>query len=569
MATIKSDYSVNFDAGKDIATLTGDSPVPKRYVDWIASQLVTTTPGNLYPVVINFTTLPDGVAQQETVVILDISGTPPFTVFVAAPPELSGLIMIEDLPGGSKRFRCVPPFEGNTADVQKTLAFSVWNAHPDTDEETPAIQTVVWTIKASAVNAGWGSTTNVLPPAEVGHPYQFFAPSITGTGPYAVRRTAGLTVAALQSAGLAIRQASVVEPAVDAMIFGSPLPGSEGTTLAASITLGLTGTTGVEATLAFPAGITIYRQPGLNLQSIPVFSASTSFSFAPYLVGYPAAHISVASGYSLPPKYSLDNDVLTGTGLTSGDNGTSADIVFVVSNGYHQPVEIPLTITTNIATALGACPAAIVSVSKNARANGVVMSTLSDQTELITITDIGGGVLAITKEDGAGAAHDGPRYRTSGAYWEVRNGTGETRSSAGIYYPFGLGPKFIVLRIRMPDTQIAGESNVIVFGPSWLGFEKDAGGGGLDLFRLHTGAAVLASPAIDAIGNFVQLLVYVTGTNTAGIAYATDDTIDGDTGAQTVAGIDSAWDRAIWSPSYMQSADADYQCMGIGTTLVS
>lgn len=525
------------------------------------------------PVVVNFTKIPDGVVGQETVYNLNISGTPPFSVTMTLPPEISTLAKIVDIPGGTKQFRCVAPFEGNTSDSIKTIIFTIWNSDPTTNESYPVFATVTWTIHPAGVNASWGSTTNALPAAEVGVPYAFYASGVTGTNPYTFARTAGVTTTQLQNAGLAINQGSIVDVTSSSIIIGTPLPGSEGLGLAAPITLGVTGSTGVQATLQFPQGITIYRTPAITLDAIPTFTANGSVNFSQYMVGYPTPNITLAQGQSLPAKFTLTNNTLTSSGLTSGDNGTSSPILFVISDGYHTPVNVSYAISVNIAgTQLNVCPGSTISVSKNATANttGTVISSLTNGTEITQIFDIGSGLPCFNTTDGAGAAHTGAIFDSTSVSMGFRNGTGETnRQSLGFYRTIGLGAKWAVFRIRMPDTQIAGESCVFVFGPSYLSFTKDAGAGGTDKFYLKTGTATLTSMDIDAIGNFINLLVYIVDQNTAGFAYATGGTITADTGNTTVANIDSAWDRMIATPSFMQAADFDIQCVAYGTGLLS
>lgn len=520
------------------------------------------------PVVFNFTTIPDGVVQQETVYNLDISGSAPIFVQTLVPPELVNFVRIVYLPGGTVQFRCVAPFEGNTTDVTKVVQFSASNSDPATPPDNPAVLNANWTIHPNSQNASWGTTPTALPQGKVGQVYSFYATGITGTGPYKVTLQAGLTAAQLANAGLAVNAASIVDPATDSIIVGTPLAGSEGTALASSVTLRLQGVTGVTTDLVCPSGIIINRTPGINLQSIPTFqtAGTVNFDFKPYIVGYPTPTITVKDGYSLPAKFSLSGNVLTATGITSGDNGTSSDIVFVLANGFDSPTEVPFKISVNIAgTVTGVCPNSIYSVSKNAYCNGgTLISSLADGTEIKTIADIGSGLIALNNTDAAITVHDGAVYSTSSSSWAYRDGTGDTRQSLGILYNIGIGPKWLLMRIRMPNTQQAGECNVCVLGPSWIGFTKDGGGAGNDLFKLHTGTAVLSSMNISAIGNFINILFYVVDQNHAGICYGTGGTITADTGSTLVNNIDSAWDRIIFSPSYMQAADTDQQCFAFG-----
>ncbi len=310
-------------------------------------ESISPSPFPLVPVSLNFSTFPDGAVGQQTEYILDISGTPPFAAYLTAPVELTGRVTLVELPGGSQRFVGVPPAEGFTAQYVKSIGLEVWNAHPDTNAANPVTDTIEWMINPSAIDADWG-TPGALPDAEVEVPYAFYASSVTGTPPYTFARTAGLTVAQLNAAGLNLRVASTANPAGDALIFGTPIAGSENT-LGSSITLGVTGQSGVQDTNAFGAGIVIRRKPTLELQAIPtVTTGAGSFSFVQYLKGYPAAHIAVASGSSLPSGFSLGSDVLSWTGLTDSNNGTSADIVFDITNGYHTASTATLVISVQV-----------------------------------------------------------------------------------------------------------------------------------------------------------------------------------------------------------------------------
>ncbi len=289
--------------------------------------------GTTLPATADFTTIPDGVVGQQTSYILPLGGTPPFAVYLTAPSELTASVELVQIPGGSYKFVGVPPNEGNIVDVDKTLTFEIWNADPDTDEPDRIITDVTWTIKPSPINADWGTPGNMTD-AEVGVSYNYKPTTITGTGPYSFARTAGLTTAQLTAAGLNLRIGTTDNPEEDGIIFGVPLPGSENT-LGSSITLGVTGATGVQDTNAFTNGIVIRRKPSLELSSIPtVTTGAGSFDFTPYLRGYPVSHITLADGYSLPSGFSLGSDILSWTGLTSANNGNSGDIVFTISNGY-------------------------------------------------------------------------------------------------------------------------------------------------------------------------------------------------------------------------------------------
>lgn len=519
--------------------------------------------------------IPDGVVNQETKMILNLEGTPPFGAILQIPPELDRLVFIADLPGGSKQLRMLAPFEGAVTDVVKTIGLKVWNANPTTDESHYVGATATWTVHPASIDAGWGTTPNAFPAAVVQQPYRFYATGVTGTPPYTVRLIpgGGVTDAMLQAAGISISSGTIADTTTDPIVTGSPVVGSEGVALALPITLGIKGATGVEAQLVFPAGFTINRPPGLTLTQLDTITlAAGSINFADYMVGWPTPHISLKAGETLPTHFSLDDDVLSWSGLSTLDNAATS-VTFVIANGLFSPTENTQQIIVNIPATgdlLNAAPGSIVSFSKNARGNaGVLLETATNGLELVSISDIASGTQILNTADGAGATHLGAIWNATDKCWTFRNGTGEAnRQSLGFLYPFGIGPKWCVLRVRMPDTQEAGEGNLCVFGPSWLGFQKDAGGGGLDLFKLHTANAVLSSPAIDAIGNFVNLLIYVIDNDHAGIAYGTGATITGDTGSTNVAGIDSSWDRVVFSPSYMLAADTDQQCLALGRGLL-
>lgn len=518
----------------------------------------------------------DGIVGQELVVTVPLTGTPPHVLSVVVDPDLGvGGAKIVSLPGGSKELHLIAPFEGNTTNVTKTVQLTVWNNHPTTRENSPISITKTWTVKPAAnANASWGSTNPVLPGAEVGAAYEFYAADVVGDGPFTFARSGGtITLAMLQSAGLSIRAGTVVDVKTTKVILGTPLPGSETLLDGGTLELSVTGATGVPATLMFPAGINIRRKPGISLQSIPTITTATgSIDLSSYLVGDPAASIVLNPGETLPGKFSFLDGVLSWAGLTTGDNATSEGIDFTVSNGYHADVAVTYSIKVQItAGSLEALPGAIASFSKDGRANtGIDLASLADNTEVTVFRDIAGEVINLNAADGAAATHSGALWRSSGSYLEIRNGVGETpRRSIGLFHNIGLGPKYLALRMRMPDTQEAGDVIVAVLGPSALFFNKDGGGGGLDVFKLKTGAVSFSSMAIDAIGNFINLLLYIGGANQVGFAYAADGTIDADTTLQTVAGIDSAWDRIIFAPSYATAADLDLQCMAFGLGLPS
>lgn len=199
-------------------------------------------------------------------------------------------------------------------------------------------------------NASWGTPGN-LPDAEVGVPYSYKPATITGVGPFLPSLESGPTLAQLSAAGFSLRTEPSSTPADDAWIYGTPLPGSEGT-LGNPIELGMLGASGILVKHVFQSGILVRRKPSLEAVTIPTIDESVgSFSFASYLRGNPAAHITLSAGQTLPDGFVLTGDELHWDNVTATLNG-AYPVTFDVGNGYHATAQVTLTITVAITIAL-------------------------------------------------------------------------------------------------------------------------------------------------------------------------------------------------------------------------
>ncbi len=328
---IKTDGSVRFSAGYTPATQ--QDPATKAYVDAAIAAVAPAAPETV-PMAWGFSSLPDGTVGQLTQQILAVTGTAPYFIDIVVPPAYTGYVVLKQLSGGSYRFEGTPPNLGATTAVDVPLTFIGWNADPTTDADNVIELSFDWTVNPDIDDVAWVAPS-ALPDGEVGAPYEVFA-TTTGTGPVTFARQAGLTTAALSAAGLNFHAGAITDLTTTPFLSGIPLPGSEGT-LGSSVTVRATGLSGTPDDQVFSSGITIRRPPGITITAIPVITtAAGSFDLGQYLVGFPAPSITRdASSAAYPTGFSDSGDVLSWTGLTNVDNGTT-DIVFVISNGYHD-----------------------------------------------------------------------------------------------------------------------------------------------------------------------------------------------------------------------------------------
>lgn len=297
----------------------------------------------------NFSTLPAGTVGQPTQRILDIEGTPPFVVDFSVPPAYTQYVTIRRLPGGSLMFDATPPNLGAVDDVTIDIPLSGWNAHPDTNEQNQISQTISWLIHPQIVDIAWVTPTS-LPDGEVGQPYAVYA-EMDGTGPVTFTRQAGITTATLQTAGLNFTTGAISDTSLTPFLSGVPLPGSEGT-LGSSLTVRAVGLNAVADDQVFGSGIVIRRKPGITITGLPVvLTTAGSVDLSQYLVGYPTASISRdTSSPAWPSGFSMASNTITWTGLDSANNGT-VDMVFLLSNGYHQDQLVTFALTRNVPAA--------------------------------------------------------------------------------------------------------------------------------------------------------------------------------------------------------------------------
>ncbi len=505
---IKTDGTVRFETTYWPATQT--DAATKEYVDLVFSNAAMGE--EVVPMEWNFASLPAGTVGQPTQQILDILGTAPFFVDIVIPAAYTGYIVLKQLPGGSIRFEGTPPSFGATAAVNVPLTFIGWNADPTTDADHPIELSFDWVVNPSITDVAW-VTPSALPDGEVGVAYSVHA-TVTGTGPVTFARQAGMTTAALTAAGLNFTAGAIADLTVAPFLSGVPLPGSEGT-LGSSVTVRATGLSGTPDDQVFASGITIRRPPGISITAIPVITtAAGSIDLGQYLIGFPVCSITRdASSVAYPTGFSDASDTLSWTGLTDAGNGTT-EIVFVISNGYHDDVLVTFAIQRNVPAAASIDTDVVTGTQKSSASSAT--TTVS---HAAASSGIKGVFMAACTSTGSGLDIDLASCSYGGVSFPVAmTQTGSTRSVAVGFLGSGV-PQGTQNAVFTWDAATTAQHQVLVITVTATGDLEIADTDGLNSTGANTSQQSVLSGALSRIFAFGGISVAATTdiTDPAGV----------------------------------------------------
>lgn len=242
--------------------------------------------------------------------------------------------------------------------------------------------------------------------------------AVSGTGPYRFS-------ASLMPAGVVVSSTNFLTAAQAAMTIASGVPTQPGTT--GPINIAVIGASGVKSVATFASGIAVLRYPEfVGLATLPVFPANTpgSWSFLPFVEGFPQPTVELASGALPSDNMTLTASVLVYGNLTSAAGTTTQDLTFKASSSVGSAQYVG---RIQVATASADVPASGVIFSWT-RAN----FSASDGAVISAIPDVAQGALLQMRAIEGFSGGIGPRWDSAGSALQFRNASGSTIGGAGI-----------------------------------------------------------------------------------------------------------------------------------------